>query len=106
VLSRASSAEESNGSTGKCRPGRLHGRGAEGGLRSADPCGAADGRVRKFQRTSGTDHTRRKSSAPSVTAAPRPPPQDHSTKTNFRGRRQSVRDHKVPLGPRPYEKQR
>ncbi|KAJ4351204.1 serine/threonine protein kinase, CMGC, dual-specificity [Didymosphaeria variabile] len=80
VLSRASSPEESNGST--------------------------DGRVRKFQRTSGTDNTRRKSSAPNVTSAPRPPPQDHSTKTSFRGRRQSVRDHKVPLGPRPYEKQR
>ncbi|KAL5418655.1 hypothetical protein PMIN04_007215 [Paraphaeosphaeria minitans] len=83
VLSRASSAEESNGST------------------EAD----ADGRVRKFQRTSGTEHTRRKSSAPSITSAPRPP-QDTSTKTNFRGRRQSVRDYKVPLGPRPYEKQR
>ncbi|KAL1592709.1 serine/threonine protein kinase, CMGC, dual-specificity [Paraconiothyrium brasiliense] len=80
VLSRASSPEESNGST--------------------------DGRVRKFQRTSGSDNTRRKSSAPNVTSAPRPPPQDHSTKTSFRGRRQSVRDHKVPLGPRPYEKQR
>lgn len=67
----------------------------------------AEGRVRKVQRTGGTD-TRRKSSAPSVTSAPRPPPQEGSVKpnVNFRGRRQSVRDHKVPLGPRPYEKQR
>lgn len=67
----------------------------------------AEGRVRKVQRTGGTD-TRRKSSAPSVTSAPRPPPQDGGAKTsaNFRGRRQSVRDHKVPQGPRPYEKQR
>ncbi|KAF1965945.1 hypothetical protein BU23DRAFT_560640 [Bimuria novae-zelandiae CBS 107.79] len=82
VLSRASSAEESNGS--------------------------AEGRVRKFQRTGGTD-TRRKSSAPTnVTSAPRPPPAESGTKgsSSFRGRRQSVRDHKVPLGPRPYEKQR
>ncbi|KAF2451980.1 hypothetical protein P171DRAFT_450669 [Karstenula rhodostoma CBS 690.94] len=103
VLSRASSAEESNGSTGECRSRRVY-----GGGRGADPRGAADadadGRVRKFQRTSGTEHARRKSSAPNITSAPRPP-QDTGTKTNFRGRRQSVRDHKVPLGPRPYEKQ-
>lgn len=109
MLSRASSAEESNGSTGKCCSERGHPQArclAVVDNKSADPCVAADGRVRKLQRTSGTDHARRKSSAPNVTSAPRPATQDNSTKTSFRGRRQSVRDHKVPLGPRPYEKQR
>ncbi|PVH96969.1 hypothetical protein DM02DRAFT_616857 [Periconia macrospinosa] len=84
VPSRASSAEDSNGS--------------------------GEGRVRKFPRTAGGDHSRRKSSAPTVnnvTSAPRPPPADQQpSKPSFRGRRPSVREHKAPLGPRPYEKQR
>ena len=86
------------------QPGRENDRRVVGGQRNTDP--AAEGR-RKFQRTGGTD-TRRKSSAPNVTSAPRLAAQDSPIKTSasFRGRRQSVREHKVPLGPRPYEKQR
>ncbi|KAF2865533.1 hypothetical protein BDV95DRAFT_256185 [Massariosphaeria phaeospora] len=65
---------------------------------------AAEGRVRrKFQRTtSGSDHKLRQSSVTSNPAlGPRPPPVDN--KASFRGRRQSVREHKVPLGPRPLD---
>ncbi|PSN65861.1 hypothetical protein BS50DRAFT_635070 [Corynespora cassiicola Philippines] len=78
-----------------------------------DSSGSAEGRVRrKFQRTTNSsENKQRKPSGStantSVTSAPRPPPPaEHSstsTKTNFRGRRQSVREHKVPLGPRPLE---
>ncbi|KAF2262830.1 hypothetical protein CC78DRAFT_534476 [Lojkania enalia] len=69
-----------------------------------DSSGSAEGRVRrKFQRTtSSTDNKLRKSSA--TTAAPsaaRPPPVD--SKPGLRGRRQSIRDHKAPLGPRPLD---
>ena len=77
----------------------------------------SEGRVRKFPRTNGADHARRKSMAPAaaahqnsganvnVASAPRPLPAEPN-KPNFRGRRPSVREHKAPLGPRPYEKQR
>jgi len=86
VLSRASSAEESNGSAGEWCPGVVvvatwsHRGGSVD--KEADSV-VIEGRVRKLQRTSGTD-----------------------TKAPFRGRRPSVREHKAPLGPRPYEKQR
>ncbi|CAI6332841.1 unnamed protein product [Periconia digitata] len=99
VPSRASSAEDSNAS--------------------------GEGRVRKFPRTAANaaidHHARRKSSAPSTahqssastaaTSAPRMPPAAEGSNNNgnrpgFRGRRTSVREHKAPLGPRPYEKQR
>ncbi|KAF2689148.1 hypothetical protein K458DRAFT_291435 [Lentithecium fluviatile CBS 122367] len=104
VPSRASSAEDSNGSVGEWRPS-VPDFAVETSGQRADGL-APEGRVRKFQRTS-SDNTRRKSSAPNpnVTSAPRVPPADTS-KASFRGRRPSVREHKAPLGPRPYEKQR
>lgn len=102
VPSRASSAEDSNGSVGEWRPAASGALGSQD--KETDPT-VSEGRVRKLQRTGGPDNARRKSSAPNVTSAPRPPPAD--SKSSFRGRRQSVREpHKAPLGPRPYEKQR
>lgn len=73
-----------------------------------DSSGSAEGRVRrKFQRTaSGPDTKLRKSSASAVTSAPRPPPPTDNKPTSnasFRGRRQSVREHRAPLGPRPLD---
>ncbi|KAF2014979.1 hypothetical protein BU24DRAFT_226084 [Aaosphaeria arxii CBS 175.79] len=79
-----------------------------------DSSGSAEGRVRrKFQRTtSGSDNKLRKPSGSNMTSAPRPPPPPQQqpppppadNKSNFRGRRQSLREpHKVPLGPRPLD---
>ncbi|KAF2122831.1 hypothetical protein BDV96DRAFT_561480 [Lophiotrema nucula] len=103
---RFDAAEDSSGSAGKLSG--LVGGGISlaaygGGDQDADCYAPAEGRVRrKFQRTtSGTDNKLRKSGASTVTSAPRPPPADN--KTSFRGRRQSIRDHKVPLGPRPLD---
>ncbi|KAF2181953.1 hypothetical protein K469DRAFT_250246 [Zopfia rhizophila CBS 207.26] len=68
-----------------------------------DSSGSGEGRVRrKFQRTATHNESGlRKSGTSSGTSAPRPPPTENQS--SFRGRRQSIREHKVPLGPRPID---
>ncbi|ORY13206.1 hypothetical protein BCR34DRAFT_649725 [Clohesyomyces aquaticus] len=109
-IPRSDTAEDSSGSAGELvilesdpcssggpSAGRLGDKAADSDIR-------AEGRVRrKFQRTaSNTAQGLRQSSAMSATAAPpRAPLADN--KSSFRGRRQSVREHKAPLGPRPLD---
>lgn len=66
-----------------------------------DSSGSGEGHVRrKYQRTANNVDGLRKSSASSTASSTRAPVEN---KSSFRGRRQSVREHKGPLGPRPLD---